>query len=874
MENRSHTFKIVLFLMLFKCLAIAAEENIFAYNPFLELKSKEFRYIEVVQGVNADVWLILNRELYKYSIDGLKLFASEDAGVTHIWSYDTIYTQCKRGGIYSLEIVDNGKLKLIEESSFDFNFYKTAKGDKIQINTKGEIKINGAIVEKLDLSRCPGNILDVDALLFSEECPGSVWFWFKYPNIQRDVCGSFIYHIDNGKVYKLLYAPEDSHRYVTDIVEPEAGVIYVGEDSKSRRISYKIIEDRIIVDKLQLLQKPEDIKNTLHFRAKNGRLWAISTQGNKEKSDLFYYENGAFVKYAEGLDVNFYNAGKYFMLEENGYILTATGLGYGVAIVAPDKINRNYGIDQGINLGKTSKILKLPDGDILLVNINALGYTIKAEKAFQLLRKDSVNILNYMVIQDKYERFSSRGGIKADSKGNYYWEDEDRILYKFDGKIVLRLYNAKEFAKANFTDKEYFIKSFGIDTEDHVWMVFYDGQKSEFAVVMNSNGSFEKEELVKMYGKKCEKILNFTVKFLDKTIQMAFCPPNVVLKQDDIVDGCCGKQYPTFKTASAYKLNRNTGAYTVISSQKLDKNEDFLSGFSKTPEGRLYLTTYKYNSEKDCYVLENNTWKISEIFYPNKEFEALTNNKSSIDLKSIFGKHNVTEVAECGQDIIVFKMRTHGVFLRNAGKYYRFKNIPGPYYGGVDNMTAFIDVYENLYISISNGRRIQWIRIKKEDMCNVTEEINIAELMPAESANTSGSVSSAGKRRLEKKVLKGKFGSRVPDENSEGLLTIKEAMTGDKIAAVNFKAIKAEIPQSITNNKVAEVKFEEKKAEKPDLEGNFKKLISVDQKEVLEAERFFTDNGSEAKKFLEEKLAGVTDENIVWKIEAILSRVR
>jgi hypothetical protein len=82
------------------------------------------------------------------------------------------------------------------------------------------------------------------------------------------------------------------------------------------------------------------------------------------------------------------------------------------------------------------------------------------------------------------------------------------------------------------------------------------------------------------------------------------------------------------------------------------------------------------------------------------------------------------------------------------------------------------------------------------------------------------------------------------------------------------------LSESIKGSKIASVQFAEKPDEKQYYDENLKKLISADEKQQKEAEKFFLNCTSDAVAYLETKKESIKEENTRWKIEALLSRLK
>lgn len=886
MKTKISDLKIAAILFVLIAVFFPADPDITVKNPFVGLEDLNFSYFYVAQDSSLDVWLAMDRKLFRYSKQGFKEFDGEEAGVIRIWGFDKVYALCERSRIdtsilkgkqklrrpdpasrfYTLETVENGEFKVLEESPANFAFHRSLKGDRILINTRGEIIINGKVEVKLDVSKDERSTLDINAISFSETVPGNVWAWAKESKVHKNIFGKNVFLIRNGKVEKVS-CEALGLAGVYDIIEPEEGTVYFGQyydGYKCAKISYKEGKEGLEVLKDSNFDETSFVP-VMHQLASDGKLWMLSREGKSGCNELSYYFENKFVKFASDAGVNYYlSDSENFMLVDHGYVWLSKGEGQGVNLIFPDGKVHSFDLNQGIRVETPRQILKLPDGNILLVNANYGRMEI--EEKFQVLKGDSYKILSALNIAKYYEEFSTYEGILHDSKGNYYWNEKRKnksgTLCKFDGTKTVDLLNAYDFRKEKETEKvellnSYFL-SYGMDSDDKLWLIFGKREKdndSKYAVILKADGTYELEELKKLYLKKCRNNKDFQVKFMSKSIVMLFEPPNTVFFQTKTGGFGFGKKsYTAFKEVVVYTENEKSGKGVEKVFKGLEENEYFMSGFNRTKEGKLYLTTWSGFSQKRCYIYEKNEWKESGLFYPNKHFEV--ESKEPEGFEPWVGSDSIGRAVKFGFETAVFSLKPTGLYMKKGNTFWKFKDIPGALYSGADSPSdGFFDSYGNCWIS-SGSYLKAWVRIKKDDIPKVTEKIDPNDLIRKEKVKAVGKMAAAATQPGEKRpVLAGiKTAKKVTKPAaSSGFTEVKEVVKGELITVIKFVETK-----NVTIN----------------YEAVFKKLLTGKAKEILEAEKSFIEGDDEAIVFLETKKGTIKDEKIVWKIEAMLSRIK
>ena len=109
---------------------------------------------------------------------------------------------------------------------------------------------------------------------------------------------------------------------------------------------------------------------------------------------------------------------------------------------------------------------------------------------------------------------------------------------------------------------------------------------------------------------------------MSKSVSFIFNPPDMILsfgKETGISKG--GGYYPGFKEIICYKNNNGAEEIIIKKFKDLEEKEYILPQFNKTPEGRLYFTTWSGSSEKNSYFHDNGEWVRSEMFLPGKQLE-------------------------------------------------------------------------------------------------------------------------------------------------------------------------------------------------------------------------------------------------------------
>ncbi|GEM_PF-4317184 len=913
MENRSLAFKISVIILVITVSFFAIEDKISSNNPFLQLKNLPAARFDIVRDSSMNVWITMNRELYGYSSGELKKYPGEGLEFIKLWGFDALYAVYQRERIYSpgasekeklkrpeegssifvLAVMEKGKLKELEESFRIFNFFHTSGGDRLLVTERGEIRLNGVVVKQLDMSKADRDKLDVNTIKFSEEFPGSVWIWSTNSRVHENVFKNNFLLLKTGKIYETACA-DIGLAGVNDIIEPAEGIVYIGQyynEYKCAKVDYKINNNRLEIKK-DLDFEEKSFIPILHYRAQGGKLWALSItpKNNIAKNSLnemYYFSEGRPVKYASGAGGNtpFLSDREYFMLEDNGFIWIAKGFGHGLNLLLPGGQVNTYDVNHGIRVANAKQIIKLPDGKILLVN-SKTG-RLNSEDIFQVLKKDSAGILSSSSAEKVYDEFPAYGEIKTDSKGRCYWE-ADRFrsgtLRRFDGNNTVDIINAYDFRKEKEEEKPELkdcnFQYFGIDSDDNIWLVYgriSGGNNSKYAVIFKNDGKYEFEDFYKIFLKKNRANKEFKIQFLDRSASLICLLPDTVLIQGrPSVLTAGSREYSVFREITAYRED-GSGANSIKTFKQLTEPECFLGGFNKTPEGKIYLTTWSGFTEKDCYVFDNGDWKKSEVFYPNRKLEEENNYLKTAS--AVFNNDKIGRIIECSPGIAVFTSGTAGLFFKKWDYFLKFKDIPGNYYAGGDLLNgAFIDIHGNLWISRSSFQSSGkvWIRIKKDDIPKVTEEYKTEAAIQKDTA--PGERIYSGKTteikypaaaetvevKEEKKVLAGSpalkvkkavkvFDRKIIENGPEESVPLKEVITGERIASTQLTEIKYVVK---------------------DFEGNFKKFISDDQKDVREAEKFFLDYGSESGKYLETKKGSILDEKIAWKLEALLSRLK
>jgi len=904
MENKGIAFKITVLLFLITVFFFSAEDKISENNPFLQLKNLPAARFNIVQDTSSNIWLTMNRELYGFTSEGLKKYPGEGLEIINIWGFDNLYALCESKRVYPpaasekeefkrpeagsrvfvLAVREKEKLKILEESIYLFNFFRTARGDRLLITERGEIKFNGMMLEKLDMSKAEKDKLDVNSIKFSEETPGNVWIWSTNSRIHENIFKKNILLLQQGRIFRIP-CENLGLAGVNDLIEPFQGVVYAGQYYNE----YKCIKFRYKTDNGGLELKKEiafDEKSfipLMHYRAKDGKLWVLSfvpktdLAGNS-LNELYYFSEGLLIKHASGVggSMPFLSDREYFMLEDNGFIWITKGFGHGVNLVFPDGKVKSYDVNHGLRVASAKQIMKLPGGEILLVN-SKIG-NLKTEDIFQVLKKDSAKILGASGAEKAYDEFLVYGEIKTDSKGCCYWEADrfrSGILRRYDGNCAVDIVNAYDFRKNKEEEKPELkdcnFQSYGIDSDDNIWLVYggIANRNNKYAVLLKNDGKFEFEDLYKLILKKNRADKDFKIQFLDKAVSLKCLLPDTVLIQgrpSDVTSGT--RRYTAFREVTVYFDNAG-GESSVKTFKELEETEYFLEGFNKTPDGKTYLNTWSGFSEKNCYIFDKGQWKKSEIFYPSRRIEE--ENKVLKKTGEIFINDKIVQFIECAPGSAVFAARSSGLFLKKENSILRFKDIPGNFYEGGDQLNgAFVDVCGNLWISRSSFQSSckVWIRIKKEYIPKVTEEFS-AELAGAKEIIT-------GERISDNKILKIRNKPKPVIEEVTGENRIPEGPARNYKKAVKISEPKEAVTlrEAVTGERVAAVKLEAIKIKARDFEGNYKKLISDDQKDVFEAQKSFLDYGSEAKIFLAAKRENITDQKIAWKLDALISRLK
>ena len=871
MDNRSFTFKVIIILILALSVFLPAEDNVSAENPFINVGKNGSSYYSLVQDTASNIWINTYKDLYGYSKDGLKKYTDKGSDLNRIWAFDTLYAMCGREGDFSLKIMGKSGLKEICASKSVFNFFLTKKGDKILVNGRGEIILNGRVLEKLNLKKAEITNLDVYSMMFSEEIPGSVWIWSKDHNVHNRVFEGNILLLQNENIFRVS-CKNICQRVINAVIEPAAGVVYIShfwDNYQCTKISYAIKDGEIKAEKDAGFDGKTFVPGA-YQRTKDGKLWVLSMDMRKNINDLYYYSEGNFILYAADV------GGGYplikdkilFMLEDNGIFWLSKGKSQGVNLVMPGGKIKSYDSNQGVNVKDPRQIIRMPDNNILLVSADYND--IRKGKAFQVLKHNSAEILSAIKLEKFHEEFETGSEIFSDSKGNYYWlagrAKSYGTLCKFDGKNTSDIVNAYAFKKEK--EKEYpalkysSFKSFGFDSNDDVWMVFskISGVKEKkYAVILKNDGAYQIEDFLGVLLKKILEDKNFQIKFMSKSVSFIFNPPDMILsfgKETGISKG--GGYYPGFKEIICYKNNNGTEEIIVKKFKDLEEKEYILPQFNKTPEGQLYFTTWSGSSEKNSYFHDNGEWVRSEMFLPGKQLEEENRDIVPDDLKIKFGK-DIVRAIKCPPDLTVFTLTNSGLYLKKGTLYYKFVNIPGDFYTGGDNLGgAFTDNAGALWIG--NGKYSRtWIRIKKENIAAVIRLLaaeDIKDLTASgneedDSDEADGISPGKTKKAVRSTVLKRDSG-RNAGKTGE-FVEIKENITGEKVAVADFKAGKGS-PE--------------------DFEVNYKKLLSGNKKDITDAGNFFLDNGDKAITFLNGKKEKIGDENVIWKIDALLSRMK
>jgi len=385
--------KTVLFLTLIVCLCLSEEVNISAKNIYLDTNIEKAASFKTERDSASNVWTVIDSELYKYSPDGLRKIADKDSGIIRIWCFDTLYALCKHKDIYTLETVEGGKLKILEKNSKIFNFFLTKNGKRITVNIDGEIKINGLIKERIQGKQSGVGRINVDSIMFSEEASGNVWIWATEKTAHESLFDKNIILIKNKNIHKI---PCDKLGLiiVNDIFEI-SGAVYISQfvnDFKCAKINYSTNND-VLEFKKDAVFNENSFVPVLHHHSDDGKLWVLSMI-DKLVYELFYVSESKFIKYATNVVENtFYPKDRqYFMLEDNGFVWMLKGEGRGVNLILPDGKLYSFDASQGVNLVNIKQILKLPDGNILLINDISNG--LRPSTLFQILKKNAAKTLS------------------------------------------------------------------------------------------------------------------------------------------------------------------------------------------------------------------------------------------------------------------------------------------------------------------------------------------------------------------------------------------------------------------------------------------------------------------------------------------------
>ena len=850
MGYKGLALKIGLFVLIGQVYFFPAEDNISVQNPFTGVIDQNANQFFVAQDSALDVWFLTNHELYRYSKEGLKKFAGKEAGIIQIWGFDKVYAMCVRGEeanqsspgpgsrYYTLEIFEDGKLKKLEESSQQFIFHRSMKGDRILINSKGEIILNGKVVEKLDV---PQDNVWLFAIWFSETVPGLVWVWADEREAHSENFKKNIILIQDGKVNRIS-CEALGIKQVSDIIEPVEGTVYIGQcyyDPKCVKISYSTGKNGLEIKKDTEFDEKSFIP-LMHKQAADGKLWMLSGALKTDRQDLSCYFEGKFVKFASDVGGNHdFCDSRDFMLFDNGYIWLRRNTGPGINLVLPNGKVNSYDMNQGIRISGSRQIIKLPDGKILLANGGYDG-TNWYEGRFQILKENSAKILSATKVEKYYEEFKTYGEIITDNKGNYYWEAyESRVssLKKYDGKKTVGIPGWTEFKKEKDREKQE-IKYFGrgIDSEGKSWIIYSkkeEKSQNKYAAIFKSDGTFAEEDFYDALLKRCRANKEFQIEDLRKSFKMFFCAPGTVLLQENQLGRGSSVNVSSFKNITVYRENEKVKELKENSLKGLEEQEFILEGFNMTPEGKPYVATWDRNTNlcKDTYIYEAGEWKKSPLFYPNKLFEDNRWKNVSVELNAMFGEENISSVVKYVPDADIFTLKTTGLYMHKAGGLWKFKDIPGEFYNGeVGIYDAFTDVYGNLWVAAGKYSAKTWIRIKKEDIAKVIQ-------------------------KTDKEYLTAKIKLK---EGPRYLIALEEGV----ISGERKVEVKTEVKPSKLETKTQEY------------ERYFNDLVSGKGKELNEAEKYFKEGGSEALKFLEAKKADIKDAYVVWKIDAILTRMR
>jgi len=713
---------------------------------------------------------------------------------------------------------------------------------------------------------------------FLEDSSGRIWAWTnikKGENYQLSMCELLCFEGEQVYSFPLDGLP---NKQLCSIMEVKPGLFWIGTYNSKGIWAYECGEDEKGKPQLKSMRySPEDFHNSFlleNYKDSSGRIWFITQDGwdsygaarNYQSLWRLSGEKTELIK--KGLDDSagvYYGNGKHSFCEDREGNLWVGTNGNGALLVLKNGEVREINWVNGLHLRQAGQIIRDGKDNIFFFPLERYGrFEPQALRAGGL---DSVLGLN---ARSPYKLLRLGSNVRRDSKGNIYFVDVAGKFIKFDGKENRELLDINR-AKEALTKKSNFTQSFSyfvMDSKDRAWLFF-----DRMVVIVESDRTRE----VLLDDAYSEIALKEDASYwLGTGDQGEYVAPVISKKRELFFQHWWGVR--TIRVFAGEKWVDYRVSSDILKAK--GRENDIVDGVFLNNDGEAVVNQIVSGSNRGkSFVFRGGEWVESEKYYENTAEK--NRNKA---------KTKYTREYNVQNPFFDFKDSKGGFWiLDNLGKIWYSKN----------RNEACVDLpgYQNYYSYKSDS--ILEDRNGSLWFCYADQKYAVLDTSGFAKAPAKAAVSSISFDGRTVVLLEGAEALKEPVTDSKAQFTFdtkeiqiikskyeyrldgkpwRRELPGKsiKLEGLGFGEhfLEIRIAGEEDPGSLGKFKFTVKYDISEKLSSAFEKLKKGDASQAKEAMKEILEAGGSAVGFLDKKLKEAEDENLKWKIEAILSRLK
>ena len=901
------------------------EAEVLAGGPgeFLSLNPAELKENNRVKSSFVDkdgvFWMLCNEKLYKLSGGKLRVCAFSSSGKDKTekieaqvrgisLSYNKeVLAQVKTdsGACLILKHAGDGWRKIQDSLKVygDCFCYEDSSGRLMIIDAEGFLSVNGVkagsiIPDEAGKGALRQTTISPWFLNLEEDDKGRLWIWTRWhPDYTR--LNSRIFCYSGGKINFINMEDILGKDNIPSCIAFLGGdkIIISSFDYLLPAKHYRIVDENGEVDLRGVAADPL-LKYKLNifscFVEAPGKLWLIARQ-ERMRVGLWLFDGSGLKKIKDGIFNEFvisslYDEKNLFLKEAGGNLWVAAKVN-GALLVTGKGEAEAINWTKGLSLRNVAGIHRDGEGNIIFVNNRD---TSKGESDLvQMLPPGSLEKILAKKTEEKYKMFIARENLMFSSGGVAWWVkagDSGLDLVKYENGSETKVLGLEEY-RQKYKEKyapggSYRLLYSGIDSADRIWLYY-----SETVLVYDpKTGAFSDFNLEDAYLDALNK--KISVKISDPKHRVYFAPDGKVMYTGgEKLISKNGRLICLFTFIGWYDGTEWKSSLPVKGSKK---NEQFTGNFFFNKDGLLSMNTVSDDTlPASSFSFMDGDWRRNAAYEADPAEEAA--DKLMEELRKITGIDNIVKACRIDSGLTVADTAAYGVVFVAGGKTLKLKGFPkSPSNNLNQDFRALLDNKNNIWIGRKSSIENEWVMFPRETVekegevfipgaqeqeekpraiaGSLTSSAVNENRVAVDAAEKPGAGASSPKRA---KVFRGvKFAKRVTSGSAEPAGTLEAAETNSRGfepvpsgAGVTAKGKEkgSDVPQG--ENKQG------REGEILSSEHCFDLLSSEDVLKQKKGEKYFLLLGQKGAEYLQEKKKAVSDDNLLFRIDAILSKI-